>query len=265
MKPSAFAVQLFLTSLFRGALFRSIGSEALSIARHGPTQYAEVRSTGFAHASIGNVTHRSVTSNSSRKVGHLNTSNRKRHVQAKRDEVLGATNSSEPFHGERPLKNKVTLVLLELPGLGFLGVDRLYLAGSNIGLGFVKLFTFAAFGAWGVIDSLFIYINAITKQKSIDIAGMHGDFRQDTIDTAQVLGVVGLVLSISPLLCISYCWLQCFCSSSVAMDMFDESALDPKLMSRMMDGIMSKPRETLKLDDGAAASTLLGLHPQRPL
>lgn len=94
----------------------------------------------------------------------------------------------------RRVKSKTTLLILEMLGLGFFGVDRIYLGGNNLGLGIAKLFTAGGFGIWFLIDWIAIVGNAISNQKSIDTLSMHYTFKPDTVHTAHVLGIVGLTL-----------------------------------------------------------------------
>ena len=45
--------------------------------------------------------------------------------------------------------NKRALLILEITGAGFFGVDRFYMGSPNIWWGLVKLFTLPGLGAWG--------------------------------------------------------------------------------------------------------------------
>jgi len=101
----------------------------------------------------------------------------------------------------KPGKNKVVLAILEVLGLGFFGIDRMYLGGPNIALGIAKLLTLAGLGVWGVVDAFTIFINCIQREPSIHAASMHYDFDPSGIETAHALGVLGLVMLVVPMAC----------------------------------------------------------------
>jgi hypothetical protein len=90
--------------------------------------------------------------------------------------------------------NKRALLILEITGAGFFGVDRFYMGKPNIGMGLVKLLTLSGFGVWGVFDYIVILENALARRSSIDVAGMNYKFREDTIEGGRTVAVIGLFI-----------------------------------------------------------------------
>jgi len=97
--------------------------------------------------------------------------------------------------------NKRALLILEITGAGFFGVDRFYMGNPNIGLGLVKLLTLSGFGVWGVFDYVVILENALYRRSSINMAGLNYTFREDTIEDARHVAVIGIFIVLG----ISFC------------------------------------------------------------
>lgn len=114
----------------------------------------------------------------------------------------------------RPSKDKSVLLIVEVLGLGMLGIDRMYLGGFNIALGIVKLLTFSGFGIWGIIDYIAIMVNAVHREVAINTLGMSYEFNPQGIETAHALGVVGLALLLGPLACFLF---QLLCALCIAL------------------------------------------------
>jgi len=98
------------------------------------------------------------------------------------------------------LRHKTTLAVIEVLGLGFLGIDRMYLGGPNTGLGILKLVTVSGLGVWGVIDCFAIFLNCVQRKSTIHTLGMNYAFEPAGIEASYVLGVVGMVLLALPVL-----------------------------------------------------------------
>mmetsp|Transcript_28911 Transcript_28911/g.76281 ORF Transcript_28911/g.76281 Transcript_28911/m.76281 type:complete len:235 (-) Transcript_28911:118-822(-) len=111
-------------------------------------------------------------------------------------------------------RNKLFLVLIELFGLGFLGIDRFYMGGAAGYIsGSVKLLTCGGCGVWGIIDYVAVMLNAISSSDSIDFMFMEGDFVSGSLETCRVLGIAGLVFI--AVLIVVY---LCFCCLKGALD-----------------------------------------------
>jgi len=105
-----------------------------------------------------------------------------------------------------PSKNKVVVVVLELTGLGVLGIDRFWIGGTfNIVLGILKLLSFGGCGLWALIDFVAICSNAIGLSPYISCLGMHCQWEDTSMLLAQKLGFVGMGLL----------FLICFCGCCV--------------------------------------------------
>mmetsp|Transcript_52108 Transcript_52108/g.138863 ORF Transcript_52108/g.138863 Transcript_52108/m.138863 type:complete len:248 (-) Transcript_52108:49-792(-) len=97
--------------------------------------------------------------------------------------------------------NKRALLILEITGAGFFGVDRFYMGNPNIWLGLAKLLTLSGFGVWGVFDYVVILENALYRRSSINMAGLNYTFREDTIEDARHVAVIGIFIVLG----ISFC------------------------------------------------------------
>lgn len=99
--------------------------------------------------------------------------------------------------GAPPVKNKIVAMVLELLGLGLLGVDRFYMGGAkNIVLGVLKLLSCGCCGLWCVIDAIGMTVNAISRSPEIHVLGFDATWSPDTVEPAHALGIVVMVLLI---------------------------------------------------------------------
>jgi hypothetical protein len=85
-----------------------------------------------------------------------------------------------------PTKNKMILALIEMFGLGALGVDRCYL-GSYC-TGFIKAFTGGGLLIWTLIDYVNIVVNCFMKKEKIGSIGMSATFTN--VDSAFYVVVI---------------------------------------------------------------------------
>lgn len=92
---------------------------------------------------------------------------------------------------EVPTKNKAVLVLFEIFGLGWLGIDRMYM--SNPGFGLLKLVSCGGCGVVFVIDFGLVLINAISGSSSIGVFLFAANFEPDSVEPAKILGFLGLL------------------------------------------------------------------------
>lgn len=101
--------------------------------------------------------------------------------------------------------DKVVLVMLEMVGLGFFGIDRFY-AGS-ITTGILKLISLSGCGVWFVVDWFVVIVNAIEKKDSIHICGFNAQFETTGINTSRTLAIIAVTLASSGsfLCCCSLC------------------------------------------------------------
>mmetsp|Transcript_7427 Transcript_7427/g.20376 ORF Transcript_7427/g.20376 Transcript_7427/m.20376 type:complete len:186 (-) Transcript_7427:12-569(-) len=124
--------------------------------------------------------------------------------------AVGTQSESEAAASKQGDANKIVLLLIEIIGLGALGVDRMFL-GTREGffLGAVKLLTCGGCGVWALVDYLIIVHNAISLASQIDCLGMQGTFTSSSLDTAQILGYIGAVMISLTLCClVSNCGLN---------------------------------------------------------
>jgi len=108
-------------------------------------------------------------------------------------------------HGHRPaprgppagLRGKYLWLLLETFGAGLLGLDRMFLGGSNVPMGLMKLlWNIPTLGVWSTIDRVAIIGNAVGRQSSVSTLDMRCVFRRDDVEEAYVLGVICAVSSL---------------------------------------------------------------------
>eukprot|EP00450_Noctiluca_scintillans_P015443 CAMPEP_0194523522 /NCGR_PEP_ID=MMETSP0253-20130528/58426_1 /TAXON_ID=2966 /ORGANISM="Noctiluca scintillans" /LENGTH=200 /DNA_ID=CAMNT_0039368067 /DNA_START=127 /DNA_END=729 /DNA_ORIENTATION=+ len=91
-------------------------------------------------------------------------------------------------------RQKEILVIFELLGLGFLGIDRMYIGGARgITLGVVKLLTVGGCGLWAAFDFMAVMINAVQRETTMDFLGMKAEFEHSGLEAARALGIAGLV------------------------------------------------------------------------
>lgn len=120
-----------------------------------------------------------------------------------------ATWLSSPDYSDFPTKNKVVVVVLELTGLGILGIDRFWIGGTfNIVLGILKLLTCGGCGLWALVDFVAICSNAIGLSPYLSCLGMHCQWADTSMMLAQKLGFAGMGLLFLICLCgccVPYC------------------------------------------------------------
>eukprot|EP00928_Gymnodinium_smaydae_P028138 TRINITY_DN2153_c0_g1_i1.p1 TRINITY_DN2153_c0_g1~~TRINITY_DN2153_c0_g1_i1.p1 ORF type:complete len:259 (+),score=77.60 TRINITY_DN2153_c0_g1_i1:71-847(+) len=86
-------------------------------------------------------------------------------------------------------KSKVVLALIEMFGLGALGVDRCYMGSTCLGV--VKALTGGGFVIWALVDYFNIVFNCLMKKDKIASIGYGATFTPGTVDMAFYI-VVGL-------------------------------------------------------------------------
>eukprot|EP00927_Polykrikos_kofoidii_P034838 TRINITY_DN29467_c0_g1_i1.p1 TRINITY_DN29467_c0_g1~~TRINITY_DN29467_c0_g1_i1.p1 ORF type:complete len:269 (-),score=46.44 TRINITY_DN29467_c0_g1_i1:87-893(-) len=98
-------------------------------------------------------------------------------------------------------KIKSTLLVLELLGLGFFGVDRCFMGQTMCG--FVKAFTCGGLLVWGFLDYMLIVINSLCKMDEMHMLGYNAAFKdKDDITLAFWLSCLFLLHT---LLCGGWC------------------------------------------------------------
>eukprot|EP00928_Gymnodinium_smaydae_P030240 TRINITY_DN2253_c0_g1_i2.p1 TRINITY_DN2253_c0_g1~~TRINITY_DN2253_c0_g1_i2.p1 ORF type:complete len:178 (+),score=58.54 TRINITY_DN2253_c0_g1_i2:57-590(+) len=102
------------------------------------------------------------------------------------------------LEAEAGSKSKIVLALIEMFGLGALGVDRCYM-GSYC-LGTVKALTGGGFIIWALVDYFNIVINCLTKKDTISSIGYNATFAPNTVDVAFYIVIVIFALK-----CITGC------------------------------------------------------------
>jgi len=110
----------------------------------------------------------------------------------------------------KTVKDKSALLALELfPPAWLLGLDRFYLGSFRTGIAkvLVSLLTLSLGGfAWGLVDFSAVVLNALRKEESIHVLGMHVDFTPNTLQAAFVLAVVDLVMLPLWVVAAKYAW-----------------------------------------------------------
>eukprot|EP00929_Paragymnodinium_shiwhaense_P082278 TRINITY_DN43302_c0_g1_i1.p1 TRINITY_DN43302_c0_g1~~TRINITY_DN43302_c0_g1_i1.p1 ORF type:complete len:198 (-),score=33.73 TRINITY_DN43302_c0_g1_i1:114-707(-) len=98
---------------------------------------------------------------------------------------------AEPVVPAKSPKNKSILVLIELLGLGFFGLDRFYMECWVSGV--AKLWVnFHFVGLWWLVDFVGVVANGARQKDNIDFLGMTGTFETAGVSTAtNILAVAG--------------------------------------------------------------------------
>jgi len=92
-------------------------------------------------------------------------------------------------------KDKLVLSLIEVFGLGLLGIDRMYLGSWVTGL--LKLVTGGGGGIWALVDWMVIIDNGLMSRQSIDFLAMKATFEPSTISSAHMVSVVYVLLLVA--------------------------------------------------------------------
>lgn len=108
--------------------------------------------------------------------------------------LRGSQDSNDDETNER---SKVALVVIEALGLGFLGIDRMYIGGTyNIICGVAKLLTCGGCGFWFLLDYCVIMINGLSMASSLHFLGMSVEFESRSIGSAFAVALIALVSSV---------------------------------------------------------------------
>mmetsp|Transcript_66909 Transcript_66909/g.116445 ORF Transcript_66909/g.116445 Transcript_66909/m.116445 type:complete len:234 (+) Transcript_66909:85-786(+) len=90
-----------------------------------------------------------------------------------------------------PTKSKIVLSIINVLGLGIVGVDRCYM--GHIGQGFIKALTVGGLGFWFLLDYFLILFNCLFMYKSIQVVGYHAKFPEGHIIPAFWITFLGLI------------------------------------------------------------------------
>eukprot|EP00929_Paragymnodinium_shiwhaense_P036432 TRINITY_DN1952_c0_g1_i3.p1 TRINITY_DN1952_c0_g1~~TRINITY_DN1952_c0_g1_i3.p1 ORF type:complete len:260 (+),score=74.23 TRINITY_DN1952_c0_g1_i3:70-849(+) len=104
-----------------------------------------------------------------------------------------------------PVVNKIYLALIVQLGLGYCGIDRCFL--GQMMLGACKLVTCGGCGIWAMVDYVILTVACLLSWKSVDMAYLRADFKDEHNDTAFWITVVAVVFYM-----FSYCYMACFWS-----------------------------------------------------
>uniref|UniRef100_A0A7S4PTE2 Ubiquitin-like domain-containing protein n=1 Tax=Alexandrium monilatum TaxID=311494 RepID=A0A7S4PTE2_9DINO len=87
------------------------------------------------------------------------------------------------------LKRKNHWLLLEISGAGLVGLDRMFLGGSNVPMGLMKLlWNVPSLGLWSTVDRAVITVNALRRLSAVSTLDMNCSFSH--VEDAYALGVV---------------------------------------------------------------------------
>jgi hypothetical protein len=98
-----------------------------------------------------------------------------------------------------PKKSKTTLAVIYLFSLNICGIDRCFMGQCCVGT--LKGLTLGGLGIWALIDLVIVTLNMLNKKDSIDTFGFHAEFLEETIHTAYIVTLVGLVLNVLQWVC----------------------------------------------------------------
>lgn len=108
---------------------------------------------------------------------------------------VGATKSVPPE------KNKLILLMLQITIVpAFFGIDRCYMEQPFMGL--LKALTFSGLGVWGLLDTIVVMFNAVSRMRSIHTIGLVANFDKDSTVLGFYLGTAWLTI-----------WAFCCCCS----------------------------------------------------
>lgn len=93
-----------------------------------------------------------------------------------------------------PTRDKLVLVLIEMLGLGCLGLDRCYT--GQVCLGAVKGLTAGGLLVWAFVDYVAIVLNCLGKSPQIKVIGYDATFTPSGVRTAYWVTLVLLIISL---------------------------------------------------------------------
>lgn len=129
-----------------------------------------------------------------------------------------------------PVRRKVMLVLIELLGLGWFGLDRCYM-GQHV-LGLVKALTGGGLAVWALLDYIVVVFNCFSQAKSIDVVGYRATFQSgDVPDDVHVAFWISIFF---------FCFM-CFCGSGGAAKRTSRKRSHPVGVSATRSSELSGP------------------------
>lgn len=102
--------------------------------------------------------------------------------------------ASSTSHNRVTTKEKLVLLIIEMMGLGALGIDRMYLGSSlSVCTGILKLLTCGGCGVWAIIDLVAVLVNCLLQKTSIDFLFMEADFGSAQLEVTYWTAIVYLL------------------------------------------------------------------------